>query len=67
MKEELKVLGLLTILFFILMIGGTIINFTLALVFSEPFNNIQNSGIWIIHVFVVICVGLSYVLKQVDN
>jgi ABC-type uncharacterized transport system permease subunit len=67
MKEELKVLGLLTILFFILMIGGTIINFTLALVFSEPFNNIQHSGIWIIHVFIVICAGLSFALKRVAD
>jgi hypothetical protein len=41
-------------MFFLLMIGGSIINFTLSVVFMETFHDIQCSVIWVLHTIAIL-------------
>jgi hypothetical protein len=53
-SDALKALLLITVSFFTLMLGGSLINYTLSIVFMETFKNIQCSCIWVIHTVVII-------------
>ena len=46
-------------MFFILMFGGSIINYVLSIVFMESFIDIQHSPIWILHIVVIIFFTIS--------
>jgi len=46
-------------MFFLLMIGGSIVNFTLSLVFMETFHSIQCSPIWVLHIIVILFFTVS--------
>jgi hypothetical protein len=52
-SESLRMLALITISFFTLMIGGSIINYTLSVVFMETFKSIQCSCVWVIHTILI--------------
>ena len=67
MNEGLKALLLVTIAFFTLLIGGTIINAVLSFVFMETFESIQKSGIWIVHILFVFGIFLGYIESEKDK
>ena len=67
MNEGLKALLLITIAFFTLLIGGTIINSVLSFVFMETFESIQKSGIWIMHMIFVFAIFLTYTASENDK
>ena len=46
-------------MFFLLMLGGSIINFTLSVVFMESFQSIQCSPIWVFHILVILFFTVS--------
>ena len=41
-------------MFFLLMLGGSLINFTLSVVFMESFQSIQCSPIWVLHFIIIL-------------
>jgi hypothetical protein len=46
-------------MFFLLMIGGSIVNFTLSVVFMESFQSIQCSPIWVLHTIAILILTVS--------
>ena len=58
-NQSIKSFLLVTIMFFILMIGGSIINYILSVVFMESFIDIQHSPIWVLHVVVILFFTIS--------
>ena len=58
-NQSIKSFLLITLMFFILMVGGSIINYVLSIVFMESFIDIQHSPIWILHVVVIIFFTIS--------
>jgi hypothetical protein len=46
-------------MFFLLMLGGSLINLTLSVVFMESFHSIQCSPIWVLHTIVILFFTVS--------
>jgi uncharacterized membrane protein len=57
-SDALKALLLITVSFFTLMLGGSLINYTLSVVFMETFKSVQCSCIWVIHTIVILVLTL---------
>ena len=57
--SSLKTFLMITGMFFLLMIGGSIVNFTLSVVFMESFHSIQCSPIWVFHILVILFFTVS--------
>ena len=66
MKENLKMFLLLTGMFFLLMIGGSVINYTLSIVFMETFKTIQCSCIWVFHTVLIIIFTVTTAQEMFD-
>ena len=58
-NQSLRMFLMISGMFFLLMIGGSIINFTLSVVFMESFHDIQCSPIWVLHTIVIIILTVS--------
>jgi hypothetical protein len=56
---SLRMFLMISGMFFLLMIGGSIVNFTLSVVFMETFHDIQCSPIWVLHTIVIIILTVS--------
>lgn len=57
--SSLKTFLMITGMFFLLMIGGSIVNFTLSVVFMETFHSIQCSPIWVLHTIAILILTVS--------
>jgi|LakMenEpi13Oct10_1017325.scaffolds.fasta_scaffold14937_1 hypothetical protein len=58
-NPSLRTFLMITGMFFLLMIGGSIVNFTLSVVFMETFYNIQCSPIWVLHTIIILILTVS--------
>jgi hypothetical protein len=58
-NPSLRTFLMITGMFFLLMIGGSIINFTLSVVFMETFHSIQCSPIWVLHTIAILILTVS--------
>ena len=56
---SLSIFLMITGMFFLLMMGGSIINLTLSVVFMESFHDIQCSPIWVLHTIVILILTVS--------
>jgi hypothetical protein len=56
---SLRMFLMITGMFFLLMMGGSMINLTLSVVFMESFHDIQCSPIWVLHTIVIIILTVS--------
>jgi hypothetical protein len=56
---SLSIFLMITGMFFLLMMGGSMINLTLSVVFMESFHDIQCSPIWVLHTIVILILTVS--------
>jgi uncharacterized membrane protein len=58
-NQNFRMFLMITGMFFLLMIGGSLVNLTLSFVFMETFHDIQCSVIWVLHTIVILILTIS--------